>query len=100
DLSAAYRDTTVPSNLSALLIDMSQLVQRYLRDVGIEAELKIQEFGAWTATTFVGQFKGLAIGPLSITWGPDSVLYGLYAPDQPRNSSHVNDPKLTAILKA
>jgi ABC-type transport system substrate-binding protein len=28
------------------------------------------------------------------------VLYGLYAPDQPRNSSHVNDPKLTAMLKA
>ena len=27
------------------------------------------------------------------------VLYGLYAPDQPRNSSHVNDPKLTAMLK-
>jgi len=89
----------VPSNLSALLIDAAQLVQRYLRDVGIEAELKIQEFGAWTATTFVGQFEGLAIGPLSIAWEPDSVLYSLYAPDQPRNSGHVNDPRLTAMLK-
>jgi ABC-type transport system substrate-binding protein len=59
---------------------------------------KIQEFGAWAATTFVGQFEGLAIGPLSIAWEPDSVLYGLYAPDQPRNSSHVNDPTLTAML--
>jgi ABC-type transport system substrate-binding protein len=27
------------------------------------------------------------------------VLYGLYAPDQPRNSGHVNDPKITAMLK-
>ena len=27
------------------------------------------------------------------------MLYGLYAPDQPRNSGHVNDPKLTAMLK-
>jgi hypothetical protein len=62
--------------------------------------LKIQGFGAWTATTFVGQFEGLAIGSLSIAWEPDSVLYGLYAPDQPRNSSHINDPKLTAMLKA
>jgi ABC-type transport system substrate-binding protein len=27
------------------------------------------------------------------------VLYGLYAPEQPRNSGHVNDPKITAMLK-
>jgi ABC-type transport system substrate-binding protein len=27
------------------------------------------------------------------------VLYGLYAPDQPRNSGHVNDPKITAMLQ-
>jgi hypothetical protein len=39
------------------------------------------------------------MGPLSIIWEPDSVLYGMYAPDQPRNSGHVNDPKLTAMLK-
>ena len=27
------------------------------------------------------------------------MLYGLYAPDQPRNSGHVNDPTITAMLK-
>jgi ABC-type transport system substrate-binding protein len=27
------------------------------------------------------------------------VLYGLYAPDQLRNRGHVNDPKITAMLK-
>ena len=47
-----------------------------------------------------GKFEGMAMGPLSITWEPDSVLYGMYAPDQPRNSAHVNDPTLTAMLKA
>jgi ABC-type transport system substrate-binding protein len=31
---------------------------------------------------------------------PDSVLYGSYAPDSLRNTSHVNDPTLTAMLKA
>ena len=51
------------------------------------------------ATTFAGKFEGLALGPLSIAWEPDSVLYGLYAPDQGRNSGHVNDPKITAMLK-
>jgi peptide/nickel transport system substrate-binding protein len=81
------------------LLDAVQLVQRSLKDVGIEAELKLQEYGAYMATTNQGKFEGMAMGPLSITWEPDSVLYGMYAPDQPRNSAHVNDPTLTAMLK-
>src|SRR5262249_21513569 len=81
------------------LLDAVQLVQRCLKDVGIEAEMKLQEYGAYIGTTFLGKFEGMAMGPVSITWEPDSVLYGMYAPDQPRNSGHVNDPKLTAMLK-
>jgi peptide/nickel transport system substrate-binding protein len=81
------------------LTDAVQLAQRDLKEVGIDAEMKMQEYGAYMATTFLGKYEGLAMGPMSITWEPDSVLYGMYAPDQPRNSAHVNDPKLTAILK-
>jgi peptide/nickel transport system substrate-binding protein len=81
------------------LLDAVQLVQGYLKDVGIEVEMKLQEYGAYIGTTFLGKFEGMAMGPVSITWEPDSVLYGMYAPDQPRNSGHVNDPKLTAMLK-
>src|SRR5712691_8657251 len=33
-------------------------------------------------------------------WEPDSILYGAYAPDTLRNIGHVNDPTLTAMLKA
>jgi peptide/nickel transport system substrate-binding protein len=81
------------------LLDAVQLVQRFLKDVGIEAELKVQEYGAYMATTFLGKYEAMAMGPLSNTWDPDTVLYGMYAPDQPRNSGHVNDPTLTAMLK-
>jgi peptide/nickel transport system substrate-binding protein len=81
------------------VLDAVQLAQRYLKDVGIEAELKIQEYGAYMATTFLGKFEGMAMGPISIAWEPDSVLYGLYAPNQPRNSGHVNDPQITAMLQ-
>jgi ABC-type transport system substrate-binding protein len=81
------------------VVDAAQLIQQYLKDVGIEAELQIQEYGAYIATTFAGKFEGMAYGPVIIAWEPDSVLYGLYAPDQPRNSGQVNDPKLTALLK-
>jgi peptide/nickel transport system substrate-binding protein len=75
------------------------LIQHYLKDVGIEAELQIQEYGAYIATTAAGKFEGMAYGPVIIAWEPDSVLGGLYTPDQLRNSGHVNDPKLTAMLK-
>ncbi len=81
-------------------LDAVQLVQRYLKDVGIEAELKLQEFGAYTATTMQGKFEGLAMEPGVPGWEPDSILYGAYAPDSLRNIGHVNDPTLTAMLKA
>jgi peptide/nickel transport system substrate-binding protein len=90
---------TVTTGLGRDLLDIAQLAQSYLKEVGIEAELKPQEYGAYMATTFAGKFEGLAIGPLSIAWEPDSVLYGLYAPDQGRNNGRVNDPKITAMLK-
>ena len=81
------------------LVDAAQLVQRYLKEVGIEAELKLQEFGAFVATTASGKFEGMAIGSYPPGWEPGSILYGSYAPDSLRNTSHVNDPTLTAMLK-
>jgi ABC-type transport system substrate-binding protein len=41
----------------------------------------------------------MAVGPISIAWEPDSAMYGMYEPDNLRNSSRVNDPKLLAMLK-
>jgi len=81
------------------LVDDAQLVQRFLKDVGIEAELKLQEYGAYTATTVQGKFEGLVRGPFGIAWEPDSPLYRAYASDSSWNTGHVNDPKLTAMLK-
>jgi peptide/nickel transport system substrate-binding protein len=58
-------------------VDAAQLGQRYLKEVGIEAELKLQEYGAFIATTGSGKFEGLAIGPgYPPGWEPDSILYG------------------------
>src|SRR6266849_5283785 len=87
------------SGLVRAVIDAAQLAQRNLKDVGIEVELKIEEFGAYMATTFRGKFEGMAMAPFAITYEPHSVLYGMYMPDQPRNSGHVNDPRITAMLK-
>jgi peptide/nickel transport system substrate-binding protein len=81
------------------LVDAFQLVQRQLKESGIEAELKLQEYGAYISSTFLGKYEGLALGPFSIAWEPHSVLYGMYMPENSRNSSHVNDAKLTGMLK-
>jgi len=37
--------------------------QRYLKDVGIEAELQLQEYGAYMATTFSGKFEAWPWAP-------------------------------------
>jgi peptide/nickel transport system substrate-binding protein len=81
------------------MVDAVQLLEQYLKEVGIEVELKPQEYGAYMATTFAGKYEGMAVGPISIAWEPDSVLYGMYEPGNLRNSSHVNDPKLLAMLQ-
>jgi peptide/nickel transport system substrate-binding protein len=90
---------TATTGLGRDLIDDVQLVQRYLKDVGIEVELKLQEFGAYMATTFAGKYEGLVRSPYGIAWEPDNVLYRAYAPDSANNLGHVNDPKIAAMLK-
>ena len=79
--------------------DSVQLVVRHLKDVGINAELKLQEYGAYMATTIQGKYEGMTMGPFAVAWDPDDALYGPYFPEQPRNRSHVSDVKLTAMIK-
>jgi len=81
------------------LVDAVQVVQRQLKESGIQAETKLQEFGVYASTTALGKFEGMAMGPFGIAWEPHIVLYGMYMPEQPRNSSHVADPKIIAMLK-
>src|SRR5262245_3885136 len=90
---------TVTNGLGRDRIDEAVLVQRYLKDVGIEAELKIQEHGAYTATTVQGKFEGLVDSPSGVVWEPDGRLYRAYASDSSRNTGHVHDATLTAMLK-
>ncbi|HSF28905.1 MAG TPA: ABC transporter substrate-binding protein [Candidatus Tectomicrobia bacterium] len=81
------------------LVDAAQLALHDLKEVGIEAELKLQEYGAYMATTGQGKHEGMAMGPYALGWEPDSSLYGPYTPGQARNRGHVNDPKLAAMVQ-
>src|SRR5438445_12162554 len=50
---------TVTTGLGRALVDDAQLVQRFLKDAGTEAELKLQEIGSYMATTVQREFEGL-----------------------------------------
>jgi peptide/nickel transport system substrate-binding protein len=90
---------TVTPGFGRDLVDDAQLVQQYLKDVGVETEMKIQEYGAYVATTAQGKFEGLVRGPYGIAWEPDSPLYRSHASDSSWNTGHVNDATITAMLK-
>ena len=79
-------------------LDAVQLIQRALKDVGITAELKLQEFGAYTATTARGKFEGMAYGRTLLAWTADRPFFNTYIWQD--NMSHVNDPTFTAMFKA
>ena len=90
---------TATSGLGRDLVDAVQLVQRFLKDVGIEVELKLQEYGAYMATTAQGKYEGMVYGPVNLALDPDAPLYGRFIPDHPMNRGYVNDPTITAMLK-
>jgi peptide/nickel transport system substrate-binding protein len=79
-------------------LDAVQLIQRDLKEVGITAELKLQEFGAYTATTARGKFEGMAYGRFPLAWTADRPFFNTYIWQE--NMSHVNDPTLTAMFNA
>ena len=40
-----------------------QLVQKHLKDVGIDAKIDQKEYGAYIATCFYGKFDSMTFGP-------------------------------------
>ena len=61
--------TTNGTGAGPAMVDAAQLAQRSLKEVGIETELKIEEYGAYMATTYLGKtgqgVTGLIHGDMS-----------------------------------
>ena len=83
---------------STVLVDMSQLVLKFFKDVGIDAKLVTKEYGAYISTTFYGKFDTLAFGPQTGFQEPDNHLFGQYYPGELKNQSHINDPVVADML--
>jgi len=77
-----------------------ELMQQDLKAIGIDATIKMQEYSAYIATTFAGQFEGgLVYGLETPFTEPHDFLYNMYHPKGTRNHASVNDPRLAEMIE-
>ncbi len=80
-------------------MDGVQVFLSQLKAVGINAELRLKEFGAYLSSTAVGRFEHMAAGLFGAFAVPDSYLYLYHMPGMPTNTGGVNDPKLNDMIR-
>jgi peptide/nickel transport system substrate-binding protein len=80
-------------------MDAVQVTLEGWKKGGIEAELKLKEYGAFISSTIFGKFDKMGTGLFGAWTDPDSYLYRYFIPGQPLNASGVNDPKLTEMIR-
>jgi ABC-type transport system substrate-binding protein len=78
-----------------------ELAIKQLKDAGIQADLRPQDYSAYISSTFLGKFD-----PGTVVWGletpfqePHDYLFNMYHPKGTRNHAGVNDPKLTEMIE-
>src|SRR5256712_134179 len=83
---------------STILVDAMQLVQKYLKDVGIDVKLDTKEYGAYISTCFYSKFDSMTYGPQTGFLEPDNFLFGQYYREELKNQSHIDDPVVSDLL--
>ncbi len=83
---------------STVMVDISQLVLKHLKDIGIDVKVNQKEYGAYISTSFYGKFDSMCLGPQTGFQEPDNFLYGQYYPGELKNQSHINDPIVADML--
>ena len=79
-------------------LDAVQVAIKNWKAAGIDAELKLKEYGAYISSTIYGKFDHMFAG-LRGTWAdPEAYFYRSFMPGQPLNVGNVNDPKLTDMI--
>jgi peptide/nickel transport system substrate-binding protein len=77
-----------------------ELAAEDLGKVGIQVELKPEEYGKYISTTALGKYDKAAMGPSTPFTEVDDFLFGRFYPELPTNQSHVADGELTKMLVA
>jgi peptide/nickel transport system substrate-binding protein len=80
-------------------LDSAQIYVRGWKAAGIDAELKVKEAGAFVAGAMTGRFERLMLAQRGGQLFPDPYLAAQHLPGQRPNSSGVNDPRLTEMIR-
>jgi ABC-type transport system substrate-binding protein len=78
---------------------MLQVNMKNWKAGGIDSELKQKEYAAFLSSAIFGKFDKLAHSLRGGTPVADLTLYAAHIPGQPLNSSGVDDPKLTEMIR-
>jgi peptide/nickel transport system substrate-binding protein len=80
-------------------LDAVQIGIKNWKAAGIDAELKLKEYGAFISSTIYGKYDDMYLGLRGAWADPESYFYRFFMPEQPLNSMEVNDPKMTEMMR-
>lgn len=70
--------TTIWTNQNQQRIDIAEILQNQLKQIDIEAEVSVMEWGAYLAGTAAGDHDMFILGWVTVTGDPDYGLYPLF----------------------
>ena len=79
--------------------DSVQITVKNWKAAGIDADLKLKEYGAFISSTIFGKFDAMFLGLRGAWADPEAYFYRWFMPGQPLNVWGVNDPKLIDMIK-
>ena len=95
--------TTIWTNDNQQRMDIAEIVQNQLKAIGIEAEVKVVEWGAYLDGTANGEHDMFILGWVTVTGDPDYGLYALFHSSQhgaAGNRTFYSNPRVDALLDA
>jgi peptide/nickel transport system substrate-binding protein len=77
-----------------------ELIQKQLKEAGIEVKFGAQDYAAYISSTYLGKFDGgtMVQGLETPVSDPSDYLFAMYHPQGQRNHGGVNDSKLTEMI--
>ena len=79
-------------------MDSVQVTVKNWKAAGIDADLKLKEYGAFISSTIYGKFDHMFVGLRGAWTDPEAYFYRPYMPGQALNVMNVNDPRLTDMI--
>ncbi len=93
--------TTIWTNDNQQRMDIAEILQNQLKDIGIEVEVKVMEWGAYLDGTAAGEHDMFILGWGTVTGDPNYGLYPLFhtsAHGAAGNRSFFSNPRVDELL--